>query len=201
MLNDSNTNKTYFYHKVKHQLEEFYSFLNNEKLTPWLFLKSTGVKVVRYDGKQINIVGVEFSGTCVDVFWHGFIEPFLKNKFIEIMDFINSEVKNSQITSEHFPIIDETIGQYQNLNEKVYKRMSEIDQILRGNGDIASVNRKNVDDKINIMNKFVEDQAIFYKKQTKESNNKNIMELKPSFYGCSIDIKALFDYLVRKINN
>lgn len=109
----------------------------DQKLTnlvhKWRFLKAgPPMRVERYDGSEICYQGVAFSGSPVMVFWNGFIEPYLENYSLAVLE------KTSSLALECHFSIDESIEEAKLLlivmARRVYAEMAETDRILRGDG-------------------------------------------------------------------
>lgn len=55
-----------------------------EKVTPWSFLRS-GLRVSRADGSLITCSGLDFAGSIKTLFWSRYIEPFLEDLSIAVI--------------------------------------------------------------------------------------------------------------------
>lgn len=109
----------------------------DQKLTKlihrWRFLKAgPPMKVMAYDGSEICYQGVAFKGSPAQVFWNGFIEPYIENNSINILE------QTSALAIEcQFPV-EESIEEAKSLLlvmvRRIYHEMSETDQLLRGDG-------------------------------------------------------------------
>jgi hypothetical protein len=65
---------TPLYEKTKQRIDDFYTNLDKDQLTPWIFFHTGKMpEVKKYYGGTIKYSGAEFSGTPVLVFWEGFI--------------------------------------------------------------------------------------------------------------------------------
>jgi hypothetical protein len=94
--------------------------------------------------------------------------------------------------------LDEACLLLEALVEKTYTKMSDIDRILRGHGFPHSVQPQTVSHKIDAMNKYVRDyrEALTHRRVPKSGE---IVTLRPSLYGISIDLKAAWQWLKNKV--
>jgi len=143
------------YVRTKKKVDELEDFLIKEKLIPWRFFRTGKFKVTNYDGKVIAYSGVEFEGSPQNVFWEGFIEPFIEDGIQKILDEIGKECQQNNLDPE--PHIKEAASLLYGLIIKVYNYMAETDQRLRGKGYPEKVKRMDVDDKIRKMNEVLEE--------------------------------------------
>jgi len=84
------TFRTPLYEKTKQKIDDFYTNLDRDQLTPWIFFRIGKMRGVKdYYGKPIfpGGGGFEFSGTPVTIFWSDdFIEPFLEHEITEVLE-------------------------------------------------------------------------------------------------------------------
>lgn len=150
----------------------------DEKLTKlihkWRFFKAGPPMVVKkYDGSEICYQGLKFSGTPVLVFWNDFIEPYIENYSIKILE------QTSALSFEcQFPVED-SIEEAKNLLlvmvRRIYHEMSETDQILRGDG-FTFPERKDVSSQIESMSLKISEHAEI-EKMKKPSLNQTIFNI------------------------
>lgn len=109
----------------------------DEKLTKlihkWRFFNAgPPMKVARYDGTEICYQGIAFRGSPVQVYWNGFIEPYIENYSINVLE------QTSALAIECQFSIEDSIEEAKNLLlvmiRRIYHEMSETDRILRGDG-------------------------------------------------------------------
>lgn len=133
----------------------------DEKLTKlihrWRFLNAgPPMKVTAYDGTEICYQGVAFKGSPVQVFWNGFIEPFIENHAIEVLE------QTSALAIECQFSIGKTIDEAKSLLivmvRRIYHEMAETDQLLRGDG-FNFPEKKDVSLKIESMSQKILDYA------------------------------------------
>lgn len=143
------------YEKTKLHINDFYTKLDKDQLTPWSFLKTGKMPAIKkYYGGTVNISCGEFSGTVVLVFWEN-ITPFLEHGISEQLEKVADEAFEKQLNPE--PCINEAAGLIDGLViGRVYNRMAEIDQRLRGKGHPDSVGRKDVSENIKKMLGYLE---------------------------------------------
>jgi hypothetical protein len=151
--------KTPLFEKTKQRIEDFYVDIDRNKLTPWSFFRSGKMHGVKdYYGKPIypGGGGAEFEGSPSKVFWGNFIEPFLEHGIINILEQVATDAKESNLSPEL--CINEAVNLLDSLITRIYYRMAEIDQNLRGKGDPKSVKRKDVTQEIQKMVDYLEQQ-------------------------------------------
>jgi len=140
------TSKTPLYEKTKQKIDDFYTNLDRDQLTPWMFFRSGKMRGVKdYYGKLIHPGGggIEFSRTPVKVFWSDdFIQPFLEHEITEILEQVCNEALGKKLNPE--PCINEAVSFFNGCIHRVYNRMAIIDQKLRGKGYPKSVSRRDV---------------------------------------------------------
>jgi hypothetical protein len=146
---------TPLYEKTKQRIDDFYTNLDKDQLTPWIFFHTGKMpEVKKYYGGTIKYSGGEFSGTCVLVFWEGFIEPFLEHGIVEILEHVGDEALAKKLDPE--PCISEGTQLLSGIIYKTYNRMAEIDQRLRGKGYPKSAERKDVSEQIEKMSNYLQ---------------------------------------------
>jgi len=129
--------------------------LKRDKLTPWLWFNSRGVKVTRFDGGTIDISGGGYGSSQALVFF-SFIVPFLKDAIVKTLDETLEICRNRGLEPEE-PYIRETamlLDSY--LIDPIYRYMADIDRRIRGRGYPKSVARKDVTNEIDEMVKFLD---------------------------------------------
>jgi len=177
--------------KIEKQREE----IKRDKLTPWLWFNSRGVKVTRFDGGTIDISVVLYEQCQSNVFWD-FIKPFLQDAIVKTLDETLKTCRARGLSPEE-PYIRETAmlldGQ---LIDPIYRYMADIDHRIRGRGYPKSVRRRDVTEHITEMVKFLDkckDEIIQGIKAHKpaETKQKEIVEVKPGVFGITVDIKEI----------
>jgi hypothetical protein len=151
--------KTPLYAKTKQRIEDFYVDIERNKLTPWAFLRTGKMQEVKdYYGKSIWYQGdgIGFEGSPSLVFWEGFIEPFLEHGILDTLEQVAAEANKSNLDPE--PCIAEAAGFLSGCISRVYYRMAEIDQRLRGKGFPENVKRRDVSHRIQDMTDYLYEQ-------------------------------------------
>lgn len=130
------------YSFVIERVELEFQRLEREKITPWAFFSTNKrVRVTDFFGKEVSYIGgnLEFEGSPREYFWNGFIQPFLNDivtrNFSETEDFCRKKGLDWKLP------LEETAFMLKTGINKVYSRMSDIDQRLRGKGYPQSVPR------------------------------------------------------------
>lgn len=128
--------------------------LKREKLTPWLWFNSLGVKVMKFDGGIISMRGVQYEGSQALVFWQ-FIVPFLEDAIVHNLDETLETCRARGLKPEEPYIRESAMLLDGHLVDPVYRYMAYIDQHIRGKGDPKSVRREDVTDRITEMVQYV----------------------------------------------
>lgn len=187
---------TDLYPRTRKEITDLWESINS-KLNPWRFF-STGklVKVTNYYGKPISIGGdIEFEGTPRLVFWDNFIEPFLQEGIINILDQTAETCKQANLNPE--PYIEETAVLLDNLIQNVYSEMADIDQNLRGKGFPHRASRKQVKGKIKEMQKLLEGhktaaKLLYTPRPQLNPSTEDIVNVKPNFYGIGLNLNEVW---------
>lgn len=156
MILDLPGDRTLLHPKLKKIVNDKYKWINKFKLTPWVFMGDGGtLKMEQFDGSHINYGGIKFDGSPRHVFWTSFIEPFLTDFIREMIDWTSNQCRENNLEPHlHFA---ETSGLLKLFTERIYKRMADIDQVLRGKGFPHSVERRDVRNKVNNISKYIDD--------------------------------------------
>ncbi|PKN68651.1 MAG: hypothetical protein CVU54_13540 [Deltaproteobacteria bacterium HGW-Deltaproteobacteria-12] len=142
------------YSFIKERIEFEFQKLEKDKVTPWaFFLSGKELKLTDFFGKQVYYFGIEFEGSPREVFWKGFIQPFLQDitsrSFTETREFcITREIEMKQPIEETARLLKAGIN-------RIYERMSDIDRGLRGLGFPNSVPKYNPRSEIETSEAFV----------------------------------------------
>lgn len=141
--------------------------LRQDKIDPWLFLKSGKLfQVSNFYGKSISYQGIEFEGSPRDVFWSRYIEPFVEDIVERIVTDVAREAVERHIKLG--PPISEAEGYLKQLARTTYERMADVDQRLRGNGYPGSVVRRSVDAEVSAMEAYIAQRAVVELKASKQ---------------------------------
>jgi len=140
---------------TRQRLVKLCETLKRDKLTPWLWFNSRGVKVIHFDGATISMSGTPYGQSQALAFF-SFIEPFLQDAIVKTLDETLETCRARGLKPEE-PYIRETamlLDGY--LIDPIYRYMADIDRRIRGNGNPKSVARKDVTDEIAEMVKFLD---------------------------------------------
>jgi hypothetical protein len=70
------TGPTPIFSIVEKFVNDEYQRVENAQITPWAFFNGNGLRVNDFSGKPIAYSGTRCSGSPVQAFWNGYIEPF-----------------------------------------------------------------------------------------------------------------------------
>jgi hypothetical protein len=121
------------YDKLKRHIDNEFVKLQEQHIEKWSFFKDFGIDDAYPDGKLINTGGFVYDSTITQIFWSSkYIPGYIEQIFDSCLDIASksSEEFNihpnkcyKELENLFFPRIPET-----------YKKMAEIDSLLRGNG-------------------------------------------------------------------
>jgi hypothetical protein len=125
------------------------------QVIPWSFLTAgPPLRLKRFDGRKISYQGVTFEGTTQDVFWRGYIEPFLEDLVVRELAFAVESCKERKVDAR------ETLRELQGLLlsgcSKVFAQMADVDRRLRGHGYPDSVPLRSVKSEQDQMTAFIQ---------------------------------------------
>jgi hypothetical protein len=144
-------NRTDLYAKTRKEVTDLHQQIC-DKLTPWYFF-NTGLQITNFHGKTVCYQGIEFEGSPRLVFWEGFIEPYLENGCVNILEKTVKTCRAGKLNPE--PYLEEAAALLVILVEKTYTKMADIDQRLRGRGFPRNVQRRQVNHKIEKMGQYI----------------------------------------------
>jgi len=146
---------TALYPKLKKIIDDECRRLQKEKITPWVFLNTGNpFEVEKHDGSLIRYEGVEFSGSPSDVFWSGYIEPFLEDFIIKTLKWTSNQCEENKLKPDKS--LEEATELLKAFVVNIYGKMAGIDQTLGSRGHPDHVARKNVSGEIARMSKFLD---------------------------------------------
>lgn len=125
-----------------------------EQVTNWLMGFASGrLETRRFNGQKIAYAGIKFSGSPQDVFWGGYIEPYLEEITERLIREIIKECLNNglNVVIELPPLADNL----KNLYVGVYNKMAETEQKLLGEGYPDRIPKRNVASNIADMNHYL----------------------------------------------
>ncbi|MFY9260285.1 MAG: hypothetical protein WAO71_07235 [Gallionella sp.] len=193
------------YPEITFAIENKFKKLNRDKLTPWVFLNAGNkVSIVDFYGHAIQYQGVRFEGSPREVFWGGFVEPFLEDIFVWAFELaLDRARKRNSDSRELILYTRECLTNGVNL---IYKGMQKIDRNLRGNGFPDKITPRNISREINKMQIKLDeyrDSTLVASKikneQTASGKFTDVVELKPGIFGFSFDLKKLWKWCMLKL--
>ena len=148
----------------------------SDKLMKWrMFHAKWKLHVTDFYRKEINYEGVKYEGSPQLVFWSNFTEPFLENCITDILNKTYRECQNRNLNPDEY--LKEASDLLKALTRKVFKEMSRVDQVLRGNGYPDSVKPREVTGKIAKMDQFINAHLKAIIHRGDENSEKNHEEL------------------------
>lgn len=125
----------------------------------------------KHDGSLIRYQGIMFQGSPQMIFWSDYIEPYLENYGLEIIETIGKSSYESGIEIE--AAIKECITALNNMVLSVYNQMAEVDSRLMGNGSTPA-EKRNVSGMVKSMQNTLNGHAtIIQKKYIKMQSDKH----------------------------
>lgn len=145
--------RSVFYPVVQKRLKDEFQKLINDQVTPWVFMRtSAGLTLKKFDGKQINYSGIEFSGSPEQVFWSGYIEPFLEHISFRAIEDAVERCKTQKTKLQ--PVLKDVQELLRLGFINVYAQMADVDRRLRGKGYPNKVRLRNTDTYITRMEAY-----------------------------------------------
>ena len=102
-----------------------------KQVDPWLFM-AEGLSITRFDGSPISYNGIKFEGSPRQVFWSGYIQPFLAHLITSEIAAAISMARERSVDARQ--LLPEIRGLLTSSISKVFARMVDVDQRLRGGG-------------------------------------------------------------------
>jgi hypothetical protein len=186
---------------IKVDVEEVTKALLKDTVEPWIFFRSHGVHIRKVDGDSIAISGVEYSGSAVTVFWEAFIDAYIKQRSRELIESTRLKAVARNIPVEN--ALQDCLVHLHSMIVKIFNRMAVIDQRLKGEGFPESVQKKDVQQRIDrnyeiiktLVNAEIEcaQQGVLPKGAWL-----NALELKPNIFGLGINLNWLIPKAFRR---
>jgi hypothetical protein len=146
---------TPLYPTFRKRIDDAIEQLIDKQVTPWAFLTAGPPFRINYhDGKKIAYQGIGFEGSPHNVFWGRYIEPFLEAHCLSEIAAAVAMAKGRDVDGKE--LLAELNGLLKSGFHKVYERMAEIDQRLRGGGNPNSVRRRPTENEFARMSEFVD---------------------------------------------
>jgi hypothetical protein len=131
---------------INADVEEVTQVLLKDTVDPWIFFRSHGVHIKKVDGSSIDISGFEYSGSPEIVFWGGFIDAYIKKRSHELIEFTRLKAIERSIPVQN--ALQDCLVHLHSMIIEIFNRMAAIDQRLRGKGFPESVQKNNVQHRI-----------------------------------------------------
>jgi hypothetical protein len=183
--------------------------LLRKQVDPWAFFNAgVPIQLTTFDGGSIRFpTGLEFSGSCRDHFWsRRYIDPFLEDLVVQEIAAAVVRARDRGVDAKQ--LLPEVEGLLLSSCKKVFNRMAEIDQGLRGKGFPERVQRRSIGDKYNRMKEFIETRiraeiemwrpASSNAESATKKERPSVFKLEPSFYGIGINLPEAFRRLKDK---
>jgi len=195
------------YPEITFEIENKFKKLIIDKITPWIFLNARKMPPIEnFYGQVIRYGEQKFEGSPREVFWSGFIEPFLENIFIWAFKLaLDYAEKHHSDTRELILYTHDCLANGVRL---IYGKMQQVDRNLRGGGFPDRVTLRDVTREINQMDLTLDryrDSTLealrIRKKNVSRDNFSDIIELKPGIWGVSFDLKKFWRRCIAKFNH
>jgi len=188
---------TPLYPTFQKRIDDAVERLLTKQVDPWAFFNAgPPIRISRFDGRSIAYQGVGFEGSPREVFWSRYIEPFLEDIAVQEMTAAVAAARERGVDAKL--LLPEVEGLLLSNCKKVFNRMAEIDQRLRGKGYPQSVQRRPIDDKYSRMEKFIQIRikaeiemwglASSDVESTIKKEKSKVVKLEPSLYGIGINL-------------
>jgi len=159
---------------IQSDINEALQYLKTEVIEPWAFFNSHGVDVPRADGRRIQISGIKYSGTAVDVFWSQFADEWIQKKGRELIE--STRVKAIERQLPVPPALHACLANINGMIQTICYKMADIDQSLRGEGFPNKVRRRDVSHKIEKnwreISKYAQSEIEAYESADREAQEK-----------------------------
>jgi hypothetical protein len=142
------------YPLLETKVEDLWRRLDYSQISPWAFLAAGPLfRVADFHGRVISYQGIAFEGSPRQVFWGGYIEPFLEDlteKIIkETLVLADERKQDAKIA------LSDASGLAKSVVRRAYGRMADIDRRLRGKGFPESLAIRSVELEIAGLDEFI----------------------------------------------
>jgi hypothetical protein len=146
---------TPLYPTFEQRVDDAVERILTKQVEPWAFFNAgPPMRVTRFDGRGIAYQGIEFEGSPREIFWSRYIEPFLEDLTVQEISAAVAAARERGVDAKL--LLPELEGLLLSSCKKVFNRMAEIDQRLRGKGFPQSVRQRSIEDKYSRMKEFIE---------------------------------------------
>jgi len=192
------------YPEIIFAVENKFKKLSAEKLTPWVFLNTGKMAPIEdFYGRTIQYRGVGFEGSPREVFWGGFVEPFLEDIFVWAFEFALDYAEKRK-SDRREPILY-TRECLMNGLGLIYNKMQKIDRNLRGKGSPDQVSPRDISREIRKMQAKLDEYrdstlaALRLRNERADGGTfPDAIELKPGIFGFSLDLKKFWKWCLLK---
>jgi hypothetical protein len=141
-----------------------------DMVVKWSFI-SVGppFETQKYDGTPIRYQGIKFAGSPQQVFWCGYIEPYLENHSLEILEQVGKTAYDCGVSID--TAIQECLSALNGMVVTVYRHMADVDSRLMGNG-FKPAPKRSVLGYVAKMEKTVSGHAVIVKKKYENMSKK-----------------------------
>ncbi|MFT7464315.1 MAG: hypothetical protein ACI9EF_002668 [Pseudohongiellaceae bacterium] len=145
------------------------------RITPWAFTGTgTEVSVEDFDGRRHYVGSIRFSGSIREVFWCGFIDPYLKDLVCRSFGFAAELARDRQADSG--PLLAETAALLKGITGSAYARMKKIDGRHHRSGSRALSEIVDTHARVAQLRAFVDDIAAGYSVEEKPEIGHPLLE-------------------------
>jgi hypothetical protein len=128
------------------------------QVSPWAnLLTAHSLSVRRHDGSGIVWTDTKYGVPQQDIFWRGYIDPFVEELVSTQMREAGQVARKTQGDREI--LVAEVRDLLLRAVRKIYDRMADVDQQLRGDGFPQSVTRRSIKTELRVMEQYIDKQA------------------------------------------
>lgn len=129
--------------------------LIGKQLDPWIFYNVRGVRLKKFDDKNISMSGSKYDDQSKAVFF-GYIEPYIQDVIKRKIEETVELAKDKKVPLSM--VLGSTEANLSGGIDTVYHKMQGVDRGLRGGGDPESVPKRDVSFEVKKMNDFLDRQ-------------------------------------------
>ncbi|WP_431049673.1 hypothetical protein [Roseateles sp. L2-2] len=144
---------TPLYPTFEKRIDDATTRIVTRQVEPWLFMNQ-GLAVQRHDGRTIAYSGVHFDGSPRMVFWGGYIEPFLQDLVLQELKEARTLAKEREVNGSE--VLVEVKGLLTSALHRVFAKMADVDQRLRGGGYPSQVQLRPVEKELAQVQAFLD---------------------------------------------
>ena len=127
------------------------------QVEPWIFFRTGKFHVKKFDGNDISYSGnIEFEDFPQQIFWSGYIQPFLKDIIKKKIDETIKLAKEKNVRISY--VLYSTKNNLSGGIDSVFRKMQEVERRIRGKGQPKSVGKRNIEVEIKEMSNFLDKQ-------------------------------------------